>query len=50
MMYVEFIRNFFLTDSSEVMAVRVISASPKNDSHFLEMYVEFISIRANWWC
>ena len=27
MMYVEFIRNLFLTDSSEVMAVRVISAS-----------------------
>ena len=45
-MYVEFIRNFFLTDSSEVMAVRVISASwaPKTfDSHFLDMmYVEFI--------
>ena len=27
MMYVEFIKNFFLVDSSEVMAVRVISAS-----------------------
>ena len=27
MMYVEFIRNFILADSSELMAVRVISAS-----------------------
>ena len=27
MMYVEFIKNFFLVDSSELMAVRVISAS-----------------------
>ena len=27
MMYVEFMKNFFLTDSSELMAVRVISAS-----------------------
>ena len=27
MMYVEFMKNFFLTDSSELMGVRVISAS-----------------------
>ena len=27
MMYVEFMKNFFLADSSELMAVRVISAS-----------------------
>ena len=27
MMYVEFIENFFLADSSELMGVRVISAS-----------------------
>ena len=27
MMYVEFIKNYFLVDSSELMAVRVISAS-----------------------
>ena len=27
MMYVEYIRNFILADSSELMAVRVISAS-----------------------
>ena len=26
-MYVEFMKNFFLTDSSELMAVRAISAS-----------------------
>ena len=46
MMYVEFIKNFFLADSSEQSGVRVISASlsPKTfDSHFLDMmYVEFI--------
>ena len=27
MMYVEFMKNFFLADSSELMGVRVISAS-----------------------
>ena len=27
MMYVEFIQNFFLADSSELLGVRVISAS-----------------------
>ena len=27
MMYVEFMKNFFLSDASEQMAVRVISAS-----------------------
>ena len=46
MMYVEFMKNFFLTDSIELMAVRVISAcwaEKPFDSHFLDMmYVEFI--------
>ena len=46
MMYVEFMKNSLLADSSELMAVRVISAilSPKTfDSYFLEMiYVEFM--------
>ena len=45
MMYVEFMNNFLLADSTELMAVRVISAlSPKTfDSYFLDiMYVEFI--------
>ena len=27
MMYVEFMKNFYLTDSSELMALRLISAS-----------------------
>ena len=46
MMYVEFMKNIPLADSSELMAVRVISASwaPKTfDSYFLDMmYVEFM--------
>ena len=46
MMYVELMKNFYLADSSELMAVRVISASwaPKTfDSYFLDMmYVEFM--------
>ena len=46
MMFVEFTKNFPLADSSELMAVRVISASwaPKTfDSYFLDMmYVEFM--------
>ena len=45
MMYVEFMKIFFLADSSELICVRVISASWVNNvySHFLEMmYVEFI--------
>ena len=45
MMYVEFMNNFLLADSTKLMAVRVISAlSPKTfDSYFLDiMYVEFI--------
>ena len=46
MIYVEFMKNFLLADSSELMAVRVISASwgPKTfDSYFLDMmYVEFM--------
>ena len=56
MMYVDH-EKFFLADSSELICVRVISASwAKNVySHFLDMmYVEFIKnfflpIRANWW-
>ena len=45
MMYVEFMKIFFLADSSELICVRVISASwVKNVySHFLDMmYVDFI--------
>ena len=58
MMYVEFMKNFLLADSSELMAVRLISCllSPKTfptfldmistktfDSYFLDMmYVEFM--------
>ena len=46
MMYVEFIKNFFLGDSSELMGVWVISPSRAKktfDFHFLDMmYVEFI--------
>ena len=46
MMYVEFMKNFLLADSSELMAVRVISdlLSPKTfHSYFLDMmYVEFM--------
>ena len=46
-MYVEFLKNSYLTESSELMAVRVISvcwAPPKTfDSYFLDMmYVEFM--------
>ena len=39
-MYVEFMKNFLFTDSSELMAVRVISVSvsPRTiDSYFLDM-------------
>ena len=46
MMYVKFMKNFLLANSSELMAVRVISASsaPKTfHSYFLDMmYVEFM--------
>ena len=52
MMYVEFMKNFSFADSSELMAVRLISASRAHfgllrtktfDSDFLDMtYVEFI--------
>ena len=45
MMYVEFTKNFLPSDSSEHMAVRVISASWAKtfDSFFLDMmYVEFM--------
>ena len=48
MMYVEFIKKFFLADSSELMGVRVISASWAQktfDCYFLDMlYVAFIKI------
>ena len=46
MMYVEFMNNFSLADSSELMAARLISASwgwKRFHSYFLDMmYVEFI--------
>ena len=46
MMYVEFMKNFLLADSDELIAVRLIPASlsPKTfDSYFLDMmYVEFM--------
>ena len=52
MMYVEFMKNFLLADSSELMAVRIFSASWAHfrllsantfDSYFLDMmYVEFM--------
>ena len=52
MMYVEFMKNFSFTDSSELMAVRLISASRAHfgllstktfHSYFLDMmYVEFM--------
>ena len=47
MMYVEFMKNFLLSDSSEQMAVRVISASwPKNVWFLLSRHdvVEFMKI------
>ena len=46
MMFVEFIKNFFLADSRKLISVRVISASwvaKTFDSHFLDMmYIELI--------
>ena len=46
MMYVEFMKNFLLADSSELMAVRLISASwaqKRLIPTFLDMmYVEFM--------
>ena len=46
MMYVEFMKNFLLADSSELMAVRLILASwaqKHSDSYFVDMmYVEFM--------
>ena len=46
MMYVEFMNNFSLADSSELMAARLISASwawKRFHSYFLDMmYVEFM--------
>ena len=46
MMYVELMKNFLLADSSDLMAVRFISASSAKktfDSYFLDMiYVEFM--------
>ena len=54
MMYVELIKIFLLVDSSELMAVRLISASPSPKtfvSYFLDMmYVEFMKnfVLADW--
>ena len=46
MMYVEFMKNFLLADSTELMAVRLILASwakKTSDSYFFDiMYVEFM--------
>ena len=46
MMFVELMKNFFIADSSEQMAVRLISASwaqKRFNSYFLHMmYVEFM--------
>ena len=46
MMHVEFMKNFLLANSSDLMAVRFISASSAKktfDSYFLDMiYVEFM--------
>ena len=45
MMYVEFMKNFLLADSSELMAVRLFGLmTPKTfSSYFLDMmYVEFM--------
>ena len=46
MMYVEFMKNFLLADSNELMAVRLIFGIliPKtSDSYFVDMmYVEFM--------
>ena len=46
MMYVVFMKNFLLADSSDLMALRFISASSAKktfDSYFLDMiYVEFM--------
>ena len=45
MIYVEFMKNFLLADSCELMAVRLISASwaQKQWSYFVDMmYVEFM--------
>ena len=46
MMYVEFMKNFLLPNSSELMAVRFILASSAKKrliSYFLDMvYVEFV--------
>ena len=58
MMYVEFLKNSYLTDSSELMAVRVISVSwaqkrliPTFETWFTSTWWKiFISpIRASWW-
>ena len=46
MMYVELMKHFILADSSELLAVRLISASSAQktfDSYFLDMmYVDFM--------
>ena len=45
MMYVEFMKNVLLADSSELLAMRLNFGllSPKTfDSYFVDMYVEFM--------
>ena len=58
MMYVDFMKNFLLADSWELLALRLISASCAQktfDPYILDMiYVEFMKnffspIRASWW-
>ena len=58
MIYVEFMKNFFLTDSSELLGVRLISASwaQKRLIPTLQAFctsnsweIFFSPIRANWW-
>ena len=58
MMYVEFMKNFLLADSSEVMGIRLISASWAQKSLIPTLYksctsnswkIFFSPTRANWW-
>ena len=58
MMYVEFMKNFLLADSSEVMGIRLISASRAQERLIPTLQTSctsnswkifFSRIRANWW-
>ena len=58
MMYVEFMKNFFLADSSELLGVRLISASwaqkrliptLQTSCNSNSWKIFFSRIRANWW-